>query len=173
MPARTGRRLTCVAAAGALVAAALAGCGGGGSSSTTSTAAELTKSELIAKGDAICQDARARFAELQGSPPTTPEETATFTRQLIDITENEVSQLRALDAPSDVKPALDQYLQAMDENVDVLKQGLKAAQQSDATAYAQAQAKAVQDQVKRLQFAQAVGFKECSRPAGTAPSGSG
>jgi hypothetical protein len=174
MRARTGRRLTCVAAVGALIAAAVSGCGGGGgSSTTTSTAAELTKSELIAKGDAICQDARARFAELQGSPPTTPEETATFTQKLIDITENEVSQLRALDAPSGVKPALDQYLQAMDKNIAVLKQGLKAAQQSDATAYAQAQAKAVQDQVNRLQFAQAVGFKECSRPAGTAPSGSG
>jgi hypothetical protein len=84
-----------------------------------------------------------------------------------------VSQLRALEAPSEVKPALDRYLQAMDKNVDVLKQGLKAAQQSDATAYAQAQAKVAQDQVKRLQFAQAVGFAECSRPAGTAPSGSG
>ena len=173
MPARTGRRLTCATAIAALIAVGLGACGGGGGSSTTSTAAELTKSQLIAQGDAICKDARARFAELQGSPPTTPEETATFTQKLIDITENEVAQLRALNAPADVKPALDRYLQAMDKNVDVLKQGLKAAQQSDATAYAQAQAKAVQGQVKRLQYAQAVGFVECSRPAGTAPSGSG
>jgi len=173
MFARTGWRLIWATAITALSVAGLGACGGGGSNSTTSTAAELTKSQLIAQGDAICKDAHDRFAELQGSPPTTPEETATFTQHLIDITENEVSQLRALNAPTNVKPALDRYLQSMDKNVGILRQGLKAAQQSDATAYAQAQAKAVQGQVKRLQYAQAVGFKECSRPAGTAPSGSG
>jgi len=174
MSARTGRRLICAAAIAALSIVAVGACGGGGgSSSTTSTAAELTKSQLIAQGDAICKDAHDRFAELQGSPPTTPEETATFTQKLIDITESEVSQLRALSPPADVKPALDQYLKSLDENVDVLKQGLKAAQHSDATAYAKAQAKAVKGQVKRLQYAQAVGFKECSVPAGTAPASSG
>jgi hypothetical protein len=150
-----------------LIAAGVGACGGGdGSSSTTSTAAELTKSQLVAQGDAICKDAHDRFVELQGSPPTTPEESASFTQKLIDITESEVTQLRALNPPASVKPALG-------KNVDVLRQGLKAAQQSDATAYAQAQAKAVKGQVKRLQYAQAVGFKECSVPAGTAPSGSG
>jgi hypothetical protein len=174
MSARTGWRLFCVAAIAALAAAGLAACGGGGESgATTGTSAELSRSQLIAQGDAICKDARDRFAALQGSPPTTPEETATFTQKLIDITESEVSQLRALHPPPAVKPALDRYLRAMDKNIAVLRQGLKAAQQSDATAYAQAQAKAVQGQVKRLQYSQAVGFKECSRPAGTAPSGSG
>jgi hypothetical protein len=173
MSARTGWRLTCATALAGLIAAALGACGGGGSSATTTTAAELTKSQLIAQGDAICKDARDSFAALQGTPPTTPEETATFTQRLIDITENEVSRLHALNPPSEAKPALDKYLNAMDKNIDVLKEGLKAAQQSDATAYAKAQAKAVQGQVKRLQYAQAVGFNECSRPAGTAPSGSG
>jgi len=169
-----GMRIMCVALA-TLLLALLAGCGGGGGSSTTSSTGgeELTKSELIAKGDAICKDASDRFAELQASPPTTAEETATFTQQLIDITESEVSQLRALAAPASVKPALDDYLKAMDKNVAVLKEGLAAAQRSDATAYANAQAKAVKDQVERLQLAQAVGFRECSRPAGTAPSSSG
>jgi hypothetical protein len=173
MCARTGRRLSCAAAIAALVVSAVAACGGGGSSSTTSTAAELTKSQLVAQGDAICKDARDRFAALQGSPPTTPEETATFTQHLIDITTSEVDQLRALKPPASVKPSLDRYLKSLDANVDVLKEGLKAAQQSDATAYAKAQAKAVKGQVKRLQYARAVGFKECSVPAGTAPSGSG
>jgi hypothetical protein len=168
-----GMRMMSVASAACLLVF-LAGCGGGGSD-TTSTAGreELTKSELVAKGDAICKDARDRFTQLQGSPPTTPEETATFTQQLLDITETEVSQLRALNAPASVKPALDDYLKALDRNIAVLKKGLAAAQQSDATAYAKAQAKAVKGQVERLQLAQAVGLKECSRPAGTAPGGTG
>jgi hypothetical protein len=168
-----GMRITCVALA-TLLAALLAGCGGGASSSTSSTGGEeLSKSELIAKGDAICKDAHDRFAELQGSLPTTPEETATFTQRLIDITETQISQLRDLEPPSSVKPALDDYLKALDKNVAILKEGLAAAQRSDATAYAKAQAKAVKDQVERLQLAQAVGFEECSRPAGTAPSSTG
>jgi hypothetical protein len=174
MPARTGWRLLCVTTLAALIGAGFGACGGGGGSSTTAaTSARLTKSQLIAQGDAICKEARDRFAQLQGSPPTTAEETATFTQKLVDITESEVSQLRALNAPSQVKPTLDRYLRALDKNIDVLKQGLKAARRGDATAYAQAQAKAVQGQVKRLAYAQAVGFEECSRPAGTAPSGSG
>ena len=107
-----GMRITWVALATLLIAL-LAGCGGGGTRSTTSTGGEeLSKSELIAKGDAICKDAHDRFAELQGSPPTTPEESATFTQGLIDITESEISQLRALNAPASVKPALDNYLKA-------------------------------------------------------------
>jgi hypothetical protein len=171
-----GMRIRCVALA-TLLAALLAGCGGGASSSTSSTSStggeELSKSELVAKGDAICKDAHDRFAELQGSLPTTPEETATFTQRLIDITETEISQLRDLEPPSSVKPALDDYLKALDKNVAILKEGLAAAQRSDATAYAKAQAKAVKDQVERLQLAQAVGFEECSRPAGTAPSSTG
>jgi len=174
MSVRKGLRVVCAAAVAGLVAAALGACGGGGDTgSATSTAAQLTKSQLVAQGDAICKDARDRFAQLQASPPTTPAGAATFAQKLIDITESEVSQLRALNPPDDVKPALDRYLKSLEENVAVLKQGLKAAQQSDATAYAKAQAKAVQGQVKRLQYAQAVGFTECSVPAGTAPSGSG
>jgi hypothetical protein len=172
-PMRAGIRITCVALA-ALLVALLAGCGGGDSSTTSSTGSEeLTKSELIAQGDAICKDAHDRFAALQGNLPTTPEETATYTQRLIDITEDEVSRLRAMDAPASVKPTLESYLDALDKNIVVLKQGLEAAQNSDATAYAKAQAKAVEDQVERLQLAQAVGFKECSRPAGTAPANTG
>jgi hypothetical protein len=100
-----------------LIAAGVGACGGGdGSNSTTSTASELTKSQLVAQGDAICKDAHDRFAELQGSPPTTPEESASFTQKLIDITESEVTQLRGLNPPASVKPALDSYLKSLDKN---------------------------------------------------------
>src|SRR3954469_11299697 len=102
MLATSARRLTSAASIATLIAVGLGACGGGGGSSTTSVAAELTKSQLIAQGDAICKDARDRFAELQASPPTTREETATFTQRLLDITESEVSRLRALNAPPEV-----------------------------------------------------------------------
>jgi hypothetical protein len=173
MYATTARRLTCAAAIGALSVAGVSACGGGGSSSTTSTAAELTKAQLITQGDAICKEAHDRFAELQGSPPTTSEEAATFAQQVVDINESEVSQLGALNAPASVRPVLDGYLKARDKQLALLKQGLAAARQSDALAYRAAQAKVAAGQVQRLQLAQSVGFKECSRPAGIAPGSTG
>jgi hypothetical protein len=157
------------------VAAALAGCGGGGSGSTSTAASgePLSKQDLIAKGDAICRQAREQFQQLQQHPPTTAEGAAALTRKLIDITETELDQLRGLTPPDSLESSMADYLKALEKNVVVLKQGLKAAQQGDATGYAKAQAKTVSQQVDRLQLARAVGFKECSLPAGTAPGAGG
>lgn len=170
-----GKRIKWAMAAAVVAAVLVAGCGGGGGSSTsTTTSGEvLTKQELIAQGDAICGQALQKFQKLQQNPPTTAEDAATLTQQLIDITEAELSQLRDLNPPASLQSSLDDYLDSLDKNVAVLRQGLKAAQQSDASGYAKAQAKTVSQQVERLQLARAVGFKECSRPAGTAPASSG
>ncbi len=165
--------MTLAAIGAALVAT---GCGGGGSQSSRSTAASdepLTKRELIASGDSICGQAGEQFQELQQSPPTTAQGAAELTQKLIDIQQSELSRLRDLNAPASLQSSLDGYLKALEKNIAVLKQGLRAAQQNDAAAYAKAQAKAVREQVERLQLARAVGFKECSRPAGTAPGNAG
>jgi hypothetical protein len=166
-----GAAIAAIAAAAVLVA----GCGGGGGTSTTSTTSgeQLTKQELIAKGDAICRQGREQFQQLQQSPPTTAEGAATLTQKLIDITESELAQLRDLNPPASVQSSLDDYLKALEKNVAILRQGLKAAQNNDATGYAKAQAKTVSQQVERLQLARAVGFEECSRPAGTAAGSTG
>jgi hypothetical protein len=164
------KRIGCCVMAALAGVLTLAGCGGGGESSTSTTAsgAPLTKQELVAKGDAICNRANNVFAQLQQSPPTTPESAVTFTQKLIHIQETELGQLRDLNPPASLKSSLDHYVGALEKNIGVLKKGLKAAQQNDATGYAKAQAETVSEQVKRLQLARAVGFKECSRPAGTA-----
>jgi hypothetical protein len=168
------RRITCGASAALAAAIIAAGCGGGDEGSTSTTSSEpLSKPELIAKGDAICQQARDQFAQLQQTPPTTPESAASFAQKLIAIQQTQLDQLRDLRAPSSLQSSLDDYLKALEKNIAILKQGLKAAQQSDATGYAKAQAKAVREQVQRLELARAVGFKECSRPAGTAAGGTG
>ena len=153
----------------------MASCGGGGGSSTSSTTSgePLTKHELIAKGDAICRQASEQFNHLRESPPTTAEEVATLTRRVIDIQATQLSQLRDLNAPSSLQSNLADYLKALEKNIAVLKQGLRAAKQNDVAGYQEAQAKTAQDQVERLELARAVGFKECSRPAGTAQESAG
>ena len=123
----------------------------------------LSKAQFTAKGDQVCKSAHERFAELQKTPPKSAEETAALTQNLIEISENELSQIRALEVPPQVQPALDRYLQAREQGIAELKKGLQAAQDKNARAYADAQAKIAAGQVQRLKLARAVGFSDCSR----------
>jgi uncharacterized protein YhaN len=125
-------------------------------------AASLSKPEFIAKGDQVCERAHDQFAELQKKPPNSAEEAVTLTQNLLDISENELSQIRALDAPPEVQDALDRYLRAREQGIAALESGLQAAEDEDARAYAKAQAEIAAGQVRRLKLAQAVGFAKCS-----------
>src|SRR5436190_9242647 len=164
MPRRAGS-LASLTGTTLLALAVLAGCGGGSS--------PLTESEFISKGDQICKSAHDQFAQAQKSSPTTADEAAALTQKLIGISDSELSQLRGLNPPSEVKPALDRYLSAREQGIAILRQGLAAAQKGDAQAYAAAQAQTAKTQVKRLKLARAVGFEECSRPAGATTTASG
>jgi hypothetical protein len=122
----------------------------------------LTRAEFTAKGDEACERAHDQFAELQKDPPNSAEGAVTLTQNLIEISENELSQIRALDAPPEVQPALDRYLRAREQGIALLERGLEAAQERNAHAYADAQAEIAAGQVRRLKLAQQVGFSECS-----------
>jgi hypothetical protein len=138
-----------------------------GGSTTT-----LDKAQFTAKGDQVCKAAHQKFVELQKTPPKSAEGAATLTQNLIEISENELSQIRALDVPPQVQPALDRYLQAREQGIAELKKGLQAAQDKNARAYADAQAKIAAGQVQRLKLAREVGFSDCSRvpvQGGTGP----
>ena len=122
----------------------------------------LTRAEFTAKGDRTCEQAHDQFAELQKNPPNSAEGAVTLTQNLIEISENELSQIRALNAPPEVQPALDRYLLAREQGIALLKQGLEAAQDENARAYARAQAEIAAGQVRRLKLAEAAGFSHCS-----------
>ncbi len=129
----------------------------------------LTRTEFIAKGDEVCERAHQQFAELQKTPPNSAEGAVALTQNLIEISENELSQIGALDAPPEVDPALDRYLEAREQGIAVLKRGQEAAQDRNAPAYADAQAESAAGQVRRLKLAREVGFSQCSvvQSAGT------
>jgi hypothetical protein len=165
MPA-SARPLLALSIAALATVALLPGCGGGGGD-----AGDLTKAEVIAKGNEICRQGDRQYTELQKNPPKTSEEAATLTQKLIAITNSEVDQIGALNAPEEVRPALDRYLKARQSGLAVLEQGLKAAENNDARTYAAAQAKMAAGQVDRLKLAQAVGFTDCSRPGGSSSGG--
>jgi hypothetical protein len=129
---------------------------------------ELSKAKFTAEGDRICVQAHDQFAELQKAPPNSAEGAATLTEDLIEISEGELDQIRSLNVPAAVEPALERYLRAREEGIAILKQGLQAAQDENASAYATAQAKIAKGQLRRLKLARAVGFTECSRVSAAA-----
>jgi uncharacterized protein YhaN len=122
----------------------------------------LTRAAFTAKADETCKRAHDQFADLQRNPPNSAEGAVALTQNLIEISENELSQIRTLDAPTEVEPALDRYLRAREQGIALLEQGLEAAQDRNARAYADAQAEIAAGQVRRLKLAQAAGFSECS-----------
>jgi hypothetical protein len=124
---------------------------------------ELVEAEFLAQGDEICRAAHEEFESLQGDTPNTPGEAADLTGDLIDISEGEVDEIRDLDAPPALQQPLQRYFDAREEGIAQLQKGLEAAEDRDAFAYADAQAKVAAGQVRRLQLAKEVGFEECSR----------
>jgi hypothetical protein len=150
--------LALMAAVVALAAVFGLGPFGGDDSGTT-----LTKAQFTAKADQVCKEAHDKFVELQKTPPNSAQGAVALTQNLVGISEDELSRIRALDAPPEVQPALDRYLQAREQGIAELKNGLQAAQDRNARAYADAQAKIAAGQVQRLKLARAVGFTECSR----------
>jgi hypothetical protein len=133
----------------------------------------LSKAQFVAKGDELCKKAHDQFVELQQAPPKTSSEAAALQQKLIDISENEVIQIRTLGAPSDLEPALDRYLRARERGIKVLKEGLTAAQNNDPVAYEKSKRKSFQGQGERTRLAHGVGFTVCSSAfSGAGGSGS-
>lgn len=125
---------------------------------------ELTEAEFIARGDEICKRGREEYAELQKNPPQSAADAAELTRRLIEITDDEVADLSALDAPAGSEDALEDYLDSRKAGLAVLERGLEAAEDEDAEAYAEAQAQVARRQVDRARLAEKAGFSECSKP---------
>ena len=105
-----------------VVLAAVLGLGPFGDNDTTES---LGSGEFIARGDEVCRRAHDQFAELQPNPPITAQKAAALQEELIQISEGELDQIRALDAPPEVEEALNRYLRAREQGIALLKEGLR------------------------------------------------
>jgi hypothetical protein len=123
---------------------------------------QLSKAQFVARGDEICKNAHDQYADLQRSVAKTSSEAAALQQKLIAISVDELNQIRALGAPSDLVPALDRYLRARERGIKVLNEGLKAAQNNDPLAYEKSKRKIFQGQAERTRLAHALGFTVCS-----------
>lgn len=125
----------------------------------------LSRAELIAEGDAICARAHEAFEELQSEPPRTSREATELTEQLIGIAEDEHDEIDSLDPPAELEQPLDRYLEVRERGIELLRQGLAAAEAAESHPYEVAQAElAATQRAPRRRLARRIGFEECSKP---------
>jgi hypothetical protein len=176
-----------VAAVIAIVAAVLAlGSGGDGDSGTPAgggdgsearaaggedttanepAAPTLTKSELIAKADAICADSQSSFEEVRGEFPEAKGEEildVAYSEALVDISTPAVKRFAALDPPASIRQPYNEYVQAQQRVHKYDVQALRAARSEHTSEYLAARERRDNGQPERYELAREIGLKTCS-----------
>lgn len=137
---------------------ALGGCGGGEET-------VLSRSGFLARADEICRQTQRQFERIQGTATSTPGEAERQLAALIDVSEQALAGLQALEAPPSVRAPYQRYLAARERAIGFLEDGRDAAAARDAQAYLAAKRRVSSQLATRLQLARAVGLEDCSRPS--------
>ncbi len=170
------------AAVAAVVAAAVVFGGGDGGSGegTTTTAAKtadsgsrpvkantgpapLTKSELIAKADAICEESKGRYAEIYDSEKEYTADVL-YADALARFARERVRQLRALTPPPQLATPYEEYVEAQERVYATDREALAAARQEDAAGVEAARDRRDAEDALRESLARKIGFNVCSTP---------
>ncbi len=121
----------------------------------------LSKSELIAKVDAICADSKSAYTSVFSAEKEEIPEVA-YAATLAGISQRGVNRFRRLLAPAGVEPAFAKYVGAQERVMRYDRQALKAAEQGDAEAYVAARERRDAEAAERYDLAREVGLRECS-----------
>ena len=136
------------AAAALLLLVVVAGCGGG-----------LSKSELVAKGDAICKRINTRMAK-EPDPKTTAD-LQRLAKRTVELSDPAIDDMEALEPPSDLEDDFKKFVASLKRQRDLTKEIGDAAGNDD-TAKVQdigTKAQKAQDEYRRLTGK--IGFKQC------------
>jgi serine/threonine protein kinase len=121
----------------------------------------LSKSELIAKADAICADSKDTYTSVFSAEKEEAPEVA-YAATLAGISQRGVNRFRRLVAPQSVEPAFASYVKAQERVMSYDRQALRAAQAGDAEAYVAARERRDAEAGERYDLARQVGLTECS-----------
>ncbi|HSR94854.1 MAG TPA: serine/threonine-protein kinase [Solirubrobacterales bacterium] len=180
---RRALMLGAAAAIAAIVAAVLALAGGGGgdgSSGARENAGSppkpkheplptLSRSELIAKADAICADSQSAFEEVRAEFPEAKREEApdvAYSEALVGISAPAVKRFKALDPPPGVNQPFERYVQAQQRVHRYDVQALRAARAEHTGEYLAARERRDDEQRERYDLARKVGLETCSANPG-------
>ena len=135
-------------AAVALLIVPLAACGGG-----------LSKSELVAKGDAICKRVNARIAKQPD--PQSAADLKRLAQRTIKVYDPAIDDMKALDPPSELESDFKKFVASLRRLRDLTKRIGDAAGEGDTAKikHVSTDAQKVQQEYRRLTGK--IGFKEC------------
>ena len=127
----------------------------------------LSTSELIAKADASCEEARSTYegvkAEFGGSREVEEVPDVEFAEELVGISSKQVKDLEALVPPKSKEDELDAYVRSRRHVAAMDRQALAAAKEGNEGAYRSAYELRTATEPEREQLADEIGFKVCSQ----------
>jgi hypothetical protein len=164
-----------LAAAIVIAVVAISGCGGSGGNTASGDSKPkpkpLTRSELIAKADAICIESQKAFKTTteEAFPPHTsvpnPSErlpNVEYSEYLVEISRRAVRQLNSLSPPPPLRADYEAYVSAVEEVEGLALQALRASVADDGGAYLKARKTRDAGALERYDLARAVGLEKCS-----------
>jgi Protein kinase domain len=129
----------------------------------------LSKSELIAKADAICADSQSAFEEVRSEFPEAKAEVApdvAYSEALVGISTPAVKRFEALDPPASLRQPYEKYVQAQQRVHKYDVQALRAARAEHSGEYLAARERRDNGQRERYELARQIGLKACSASPG-------
>jgi serine/threonine protein kinase len=169
-----------------VVAIAIASSGGGdGDEATATTAAQregakrqeqkqakqeekpkpetLTRSQLIAKADAVCATSQARYVEIRNLESEFSADVL-YAEELVEIARPRIRGLRELDPPPSVAKPYREYVAEQERVLGTDEAALDAAREGDSAGVEAARADRDSGDAKREELAREIGFEVCSTP---------
>ena len=136
-----------------LVLAAAAGCGDGDGDA-------LSKSEFIAKADAICKKTEPPKQQVLN----TAAQAKAFAQAQVDYREPIQAELSKLDPPDDAKADFDKFQADTQKAIDLFKQQVTAADKDQEKRYGELDRQITPLFNERDRLADKIGFKSCGQP---------
>jgi serine/threonine protein kinase len=121
----------------------------------------LTKSQLVARADAICESSQSTYKSVR-SQALEESPDVSYAATLAGISQRGTDRFRRLSAPPSVEPAFRKYVQAQERVMRYDRQALDAAEAEDATAYLAARARRDAEAGERYDLAREIGLEQCS-----------
>ena len=136
------------AAAPLLLLLLVTACGGG-----------LSKSELVAKGDAICKRVNTRMAK-EPDPKTTAD-LQRLAKRTVELSDPAIDDMEALEPPSELEDDFKKFVASLKRQRDLTKELGDAAGKDDTAKIQEIGTKAQKQQDEYRRLTGRIGFKEC------------
>lgn len=123
----------------------------------------LTRTQLIAKADAVCEDSQRRYLEVRDLESEHSADVP-YAEALVRIARQRIRGLRQLTPPQPLAKAYGEYVEAQEKVYDTDVQALAAARQDDPAGVEAARARRDAEDAMREELAREIGFTVCSTP---------